>query len=238
VKKPDAEFEAEATLQHLAKLLDDSSAGKKTTQAVAITHMAAHGSAGPLDPGSECKRQPCKLLGIAFAYSEIKDWLDWTEGDSPQVKLEIGAHEFTRAVVKHPFLAEIRKYLQQNYRRYHPTKTRHTHLMAAEHADLCGAPAFVLSSTKELVRMVDAFVDTLQVPSTVVDSDTGGPGRPKQALFRAVAQHLFAGGHTYESVAKLLGCSLQRARNAIRSKDIRRYFTETGVRDLPKPRGK
>jgi hypothetical protein len=234
--KLDPEFEAEATLQRLAELLKDSPGGKKTPHAVAITHMTAHGSTVPSDGVPQCKRHPCKVLGVAYAYSEIRDWLDWTTNGSPDVELELGAHEFTRGIVRHPFLTEIKKYLRQNYRRYHPTKTRHTHLWAAEHANLCVAPAQVLSSTKDLVRSVDAFIGTLQVPPTVVDQDTGGPGRPKQALFRAVAQHLFAGGQSPERVATLLGCNPTRARNAIRSDDVRRYFSETGIRALPKPR--
>jgi hypothetical protein len=200
--------------------------------------MAAHGSTAPGAGVPECKRHPCKVLGVAYAYSEIRDWLDWTTNGSSEIELELGAREFTTDIVEHPFLAEIKKYLQQNYRRYHPTKTRHTHLWAAEHANLCVAPAQVLSSTKDLMRSVDAFIGTLQVPPTVVDQDTGGPGRPKQTLFRAVAQHLFAGGQSPERVAILLGCNPTRARNAIRSEDVRFYVTATGVRALPKPRKK
>jgi hypothetical protein len=69
-----------------------------------------------------------------------------------------------------------------------------------------------------------------------VTREAGAPGRPKQSLLRAVAQHLYAGGYSPAKVAQLIGSSAERARNAIRTQDARWYGVETGTRPLPTPR--
>lgn len=233
--KADPEFDAEGTLQRLTELLMQDPEGR-SAETVAFTHMGAHGSAESRDGDMRCKRIPCKLLGTAFAYAEIRGWLDWTTNETPQVALGLAASDMAKTVTQHAFLTELRKYLHQNYSRFHPSKTESKHMTVADHDATCVAPALVLSCTAQLVRSIESFVETLHVPPAIVSGKTGEPGRPKQVLFSAVAQHLFAGGHTYAGTAKLLGCSVERARNAIRTEDARWYLTETGVRRLPGPR--
>jgi hypothetical protein len=229
----DAEFDAEGTLERLAQLLTKGTDGTRMAEELAFMHMAAHGVVLPLDAEMQCKRQPCKLAGISFAHSEIREWKDWTTREKPRLQLDQEARDLAKAVISHPFLPELRKYLHQNYSRFHPSKTESKHIMAAAHDATCVAPARILHSTATLVRNIESFLETLQVPPTVVNRTAGEPGRPKQVLFHAVAQHLFAGGHSYAYVAKLLGCSVERARGAIRSTDARWFVSEGGTRPLP-----
>jgi hypothetical protein len=232
----DPEFGAQETLDRLGALLTAKAGGSGVAEEIAIMHLAAHGVAMPTTPDTRCKEKTCELAGIALAYCEIKEWLDWTTNEAPLLELGQRARDFASTVTQHPFLPDLRRYLHQNYSRFHPTKDETKHGTRGDHEALCETPAWVLYDAQQLVRSVESFVDILQIPPTIPKRERGTPGRPKQSLFRAVVQHLYAGGYSAERVAEVVGCSEERTRNAIRTEDERWHFPARGTRDLPNPR--
>lgn len=209
---PPTGFDVEATLFTLGVLLTEIGPLPHALEC-AMEHMQLH-QAGHFGPSPvQCSKSPCKLAGIAFAYMELHEWQVWTTdpGRVSKVEREQQCMKFLAKLDQDELVGELKR--------------------QAEPASK------ILGSLERLKDNVSAYVDRLLVHRNVSEMANRGQGRPKEILLQATCQHLFAGGWSYTDVAKLVGCSVERARNVIRNEDVRLYQADCGMRLLPTPKG-